>query len=97
MANEDVLAHLRELHEQLGNLNAELEKTDDIDPETIDALGLLLNDVGSLFDQAKTIQDQEQVERQQDLQDRIVQLETSHPVVTSFLSRLTDVLAMMGI
>ena len=97
MSNEEVLAHLRALHQQLTEINTEMESVEEVDEETIDALGDLLSDVGSLFDQAKSIQDQDTAARQKDLKDRIVRLETDHPLVTSFLSRMTDILGMMGI
>jgi DNA repair exonuclease SbcCD ATPase subunit len=97
MSNEDVLAHLRELHDRLEGINEELGKAGEVDEETIEALGVLINDVGTLFDQAKDIQERDHAHQQQHLQDRIAELEANHPMLTGFLSRITDVLAMMGI
>ena len=97
MTNTDLLIRLRELHEELSTMNDDLSSSETVDEDTIDALGQLITDVNVLVDQARennTIGDET---HQRDVLDRITQFETQHPRVTSFLSQVTDILAMMGI
>ncbi|MFK7769155.1 MAG: DUF4404 family protein [Mariniblastus sp.] len=98
MSNTQLLIRLRDLHEDLSGINIELESAEEIDEETIDALGILVTDVGGLIDQAKAMAGQESLEElHQDLADRIVSFKAEHPRVSAFLSQMTDLLAMMGI
>ncbi len=97
MTKTNLLIRLRELHEDLSEINNDLNATEQIDGETVDALGQLVTDVGDLVDRAKVINDDLDKDEHQDVADRIVRFETQHPRVTQFLSQLTDLLAMIGI
>ncbi len=98
MPNTELLVKLRELHEQLAAINNDLGQVDQIDDATVNALEEMVAEVGQIVDQAKVAaQPQDDLSKPRDLNDRIEQFETRHPRVTSFLSQLTDLLAMMGI
>lgn len=99
MPNTKLLIRLRDLHEELALINDDLETVETIDDETIDALGQLVTDVGSLVDKAKhaDIEDTTHHTEHQDLLDRISEFNTRHPKVSKFLTQMTDILAMMGI
>ena len=98
MTSTDLLERLRDLHEQLSSINVDAEKDDRVDEETIEALGQLVTEVGELVDKASMATDEMEVaDEQQDLFDRVVQFNNEHPRVSQFLTRTTDLLAMMGI
>ena len=98
MPNTQLLIRLRELHEELSAINDDLKSVDQVDEETIDALGQLVTDTGGLVDRAKEMNTpMEELPENADLADRIRKFETDHPRVTRFLSQLTDLLAMIGI
>lgn len=99
MSNKELLHKLQELHHELASINNDLESLQEIDTETLQALGTLVCDVSQIVDQASEVGDDHQtvVPPQNELLDRIHRFENSHPRVTSFLSQLTDLLAMMGI
>lgn len=98
MPNTALLNKLRELHEQLAEINNDLGHVDQIDDETLNALEEMVAEAGQIVDQANVlIQPQDDSAKPHDLNARIEQFETRHPRVTSFLSQLTDLLAMMGI
>ena len=98
MPNTELLVRLRELHEELSSINDDLKVAEQVDDESIDALGQLVTDVSDLVDQAHEINlPDESTAEHHDLLDRISQFETQHPRVTGFLSQITDLLAMMGI
>ncbi len=98
MANNQLLIRLRELHEQLSGINDDLNSAEQIDDQTIDALGQLVTDTSSLVDYANATNTGETItEGHRDLTDRIVQFENSHPRVTEFLTQMTDFLTMIGI
>lgn len=98
MTNTQLLVRLRDLHEDLSGINIDLESAEEIDEETINALGQLVTDVGGLIDQAKAKTEHVSLaEEHQNLVDRIVSFDANHPRVSAFLSQMTDVLAMMGI
>jgi hypothetical protein len=97
MTNTDLLIRLRELHEELSTMNDDVSSSEPVDEETIDALGQLITDVNVLVDQARENNTIDDETHQTDVLDRISRFETQHPRVTSFLSQVTDILAMMGI
>lgn len=98
MPNTALLNKLRELHEQLAEINNDLGDIEQIDDETLNALEAMVAEAGQIVDQAKVAtQPLGEMEQPFDLNARIEQFETRHPRVTSFLSQLTDLLAMMGI
>lgn len=98
MPKTELLVRLRDLHEELSSINDDLKSAEQVDEESIDALGQLVTDVSDLVDQAREVNLQEdKLAEHHDLLDRISQFETQHPRVTGFLSQVTDLLAMMGI
>lgn len=103
-AKTEVLIKLRELHDDLASINHDLKDSEQIDQETIDALGNLVTDAGAIVDHARIAVDRQSDPDESgdsglhhDLQNRITKFETEHPRVTRFLSQLTDMLGMMGI
>ena len=46
MANTELLMRLRELHEELSSINDDLKAAEQVDEETVDALGQLVTDAG---------------------------------------------------
>lgn len=103
MTNTDLLIRLRDLHEELSTMNDDLDSAESVNEETIDALGQLVTDVSDLVDHARdnfsaeTLSEPNVTQTGDEVLDRIKQFETNHPRVTSFLSQVTDILAMMGI
>ena len=97
MTNTDLLIRLRDLHEELSTINDDMDTVNPVDEETIDALGQLVTDVNHLVDHARENNEAEDIPEQHDVLDRISRFDTQHPRVTSFLSQVTDILAMMGI
>ena len=98
MSNVKILAKLRDLHEELSTINHDFKLVEQVDNETIDALGQIVTDAGVLLDHIKDNPDETLPESEHlDLQDRIEKFESDHPSVTRLLSQVTDVLAMMGI
>lgn len=98
MPNTELLMRLRELHEELSAINDDLKAAEQVDEETVDALGQLVTDAGGLVDQAKAANTPtEVVPENHELLDQVMKFETEHPRVIRFLSQLTDLLAMMGI
>ena len=97
MTNADSLIRLRELHEELSTMNDDWDSTQAVDEETIDALGQLITDVNVIVDHVRGNQAATDEASHNDVLDRIARFETQHPRVSSFLSQVTDILAMMGI
>lgn len=98
MSKTEFLVRLRDLHEELSSINIDLDPSERVDEETIDALGQLATDVGQLVDQAKSqVESETPAVEHRDMLDRVNAFEAQHPRVTRFLSQMTDLLAMMGI
>ncbi|MFT7630189.1 MAG: hypothetical protein ACI87E_001195 [Mariniblastus sp.] len=98
MSKTELLIRLRDLHEDLSGINIDLDSKEQIDEDTIDALGQLATDVGGLIDQAKDlVENDSSDEAHQDLLDRVASFDTQHPKVTRFLSQMTDLLGLIGI
>ena len=96
MTNTDLLIRLRNLHEELSAINLDVEPGEQVDDSTIDALGQLVTDVGTLIDQAKGVSEESDVDHKT-LVDRVVEFDREHPRVSRFLTQMTDLLAMVGI
>ena len=99
MSNPELLVRLRSLHDDLVGMNGELTSADEVDTDTIEALGQLVTDVGGLVDRANATQDaaHDADPETHAVLDRIMQFESTHPRVTQFLSQVTDVLVVLGI
>ena len=100
MSNSSLLTKLEGLNQELAAIRRELE-SEEVDEQTVEALGQLVTDVSKLVDRANvtaesTAEQQEPVEHEH-ISDQIRKLETDHPRVTRFLSELTDLLGMIGI
>lgn len=89
----DRLAHLKQL---LQELEGELQRADQLDPETTEMLAHVAEEISEAIDHAepRRIQDRGLVSQ---LQERIETFEASHPTLTNLLSRLTDALSQWGI
>lgn len=96
MIRKVILIKLRELHEELSAINHDIELPNQVEDETIAALGQLVSDINTLVDHAKESPPRDS-NQHHDVLEQIAQFETKHPQVTRFLSQVTDVLAMMGI
>lgn len=94
MSNTELLVRLRGLHEELSSINDDLDSSDQVEDETIEALGQLVTDINDLVD--RTNQETAMTEHS-DVLDRVMQFESKHPRVGMFLSQVTDVLVMIGI
>lgn len=99
MSKPEILIRLRGLHQELSAINDDLTSADQVDEETVDALGQLITDVGTLVDHAREVTSEavEAPKESHEMLDRVMKFETDHPKVTSFLSQVTDLLAMIGI
>lgn len=98
MSNSEILIKLRNLHEALAAINNNHKLAQQVDEETIDALGQLVTDAGAILDRQKLADETADTQTEgQALLERIRRFETDHPGVTRLLSQVTDVLAMMGI
>lgn len=98
MPNAELLMRLRELHEVLSAINDDLKAAEQVDEQTVEALGQLVTDAGGLVDQAKAANNpKDVVSNNHELLNQVMKFETEHPRVIRFLSQLTDLLAMMGI
>ena len=98
MPSTELLARLRDLHEELSSINVDLEAGQAVDDPTIEALGQLATDVSELIDQARANAGHDQlVGQHKSLSDRISEFDQQHPRVTQFLNQIADLLAMMGI
>ena len=99
MPNTQLLVRLRDLHEELASINNDLDTKEEVDEDTIDALGQLVTDMGALVDRAKESipVDVPPLHENHILLDRVMKFDSKHPRVVDFLSQTTDLLAMMGI
>ncbi len=98
MTNTQLLIRLRDLHEELSGINVDLKMAEQVDEETIDALGQLVTDASSLVDQANSVVASKAIEvEHQDLVDRVIRFENRHPRVAEFLNQMTDFLVLIGI
>jgi hypothetical protein len=105
MNNTELLVRLRELHEELSAINTDQEPVNQVDDETIDALGQLVSDASELVDKVKASSEGRSPDKEKEpletehnyLADRIMEFDQAHPRVREFLTQMTDLLAMMGI
>jgi Domain of unknown function (DUF4404) len=89
----------QELSEMLAKLHAELSKSDQVDPATLESLRALTADVNRLLGQsdaaAAAPDEVEPVTR--GLKDWLLGVEAEHPQLSDRLGRVADALAAMGI
>lgn len=102
MSNTELLVHLRQLHEELSAINLGQESADQVDEETVDALGDLVSDASQLIDRVKASEmegpEGTPLEEEHNLlAERLLEFDQQHPRVRQFLTQMTDLLAMMGI
>jgi hypothetical protein len=99
MSKTEILAKLRNLHEELAAINDDCKLSEQVDEQTIDALGQLITDAGAILDK---YQDNFSTEVQtdpigQDLVERVQTFESKHPLVGRFLNQVSDLLGNMGV
>jgi hypothetical protein len=89
----------RELVEMLAKLHAELSRSDQVDPATLESLRALTADVNRLLDkkgtQAAEPSEVEPVAR--GLKNLILEFEADHPQLSDTLGKVANALAAMGI
>lgn len=84
------------LTQRLDQLHRELFAMKEVDPQTIESLKLVAIDIRNLLEK----RDVPIAKRESDvssIRGQIERLESEHPIVTRFLSQVTDVLAQLGI
>lgn len=105
MTKQAILEKLREIHQDLNDVDSELKSTEKIDEETIQALGQLVADVIHVVDRAQQSDSPADSKKPtepdaasaNELLDRIQSFESHHPRVARLLSQVTDALANLGI
>lgn len=82
--------------QRLDQLHRELLAIKEVDPQTLESLQLIAVDIRNLLEKRD-----EPITRQESevssIRDQIEKLESEHPLVTRFLSQMTDFLAQLGI
>jgi len=84
------------LTQRLDQLHRELFAMKEVDPQTIESLKLVAIDIRNLLEK----RDVPIAKRESDvssIRGQIERLESEHPIVTRFLSQVTDVFAQLGI
>jgi hypothetical protein len=99
MSKTEVLARLRQLHEDLAAINDNCKHSDQVDEQTIDALGQLITDIGQILDrdQAGSPDASANLFSEEGLVERVQNFESQHPLVGRFLNQVSDLLGNMGI
>jgi Domain of unknown function (DUF4404) len=89
----------RELVEVLAKLHAELSKTDQVDPATLESLRALTGDMNRLLDQqgARAAQSADVEPVTRGLKDWLLEFEAQHPQLSDTVGKMADALAAMGI
>ena len=99
MSKTEVLAKLRLLHEELAAINDNSKLSEQVDEQTIDALGQLITDIGLILDrdQNATHQGSSETFSDEGLVERVQNFESKHPLVGRFLTQVSDLLGNIGI
>lgn len=98
MSKTEILVKLRNLHEELAAINDDCKISEQVDEATIDALGQLITDAGSILDRYQSNLHADIDENAtQDLAERVRNFESRHPLVGRFLTQVSDLLGNMGI
>ncbi|HEY4233923.1 MAG TPA: DUF4404 family protein [Lacipirellulaceae bacterium] len=89
----------RELVELLARLQAELSRSDQVDPATLESLRALTGDVTRLLEKSgsKTVASPEVRPAARGLRDLLLEFEAGHPQLSDTLGKVADALAAMGI
>jgi hypothetical protein len=89
----------RELVELLAKLHAELSRSDQVDPATLESLRTLTADVKRLLEQpgAQAAPPPEVRPAARGLRDLLLEFEAEHPQLSDTLGKVADALAAMGI
>jgi hypothetical protein len=86
-----------DLREALAHLHAELRTIKEVDGRSGEILKRLDQDIRRILENSGDIPDSHHKNLLQTLQDAVVHFETSHPKLTSVMSRLINDLSGMGI
>lgn len=98
MSHTEILRRLRQLHEELVDINDNLRGQTEVDELTVNALGDLVTDINLLLDQAReSKQAPEELPIYEQIVNRLQTFETQHPRVSEFVFQLGDLLGMLGI
>ena len=86
-----------ELVSALAQLQSELSKTDQADPEALDRLRKLTAEVDRLVDEREATSQEDAEGVTSGLQDLLLKFEAEHPQLSITLGKVADALASMGI
>jgi heme-degrading monooxygenase HmoA len=92
----DSVMDKHELLAELKSLRAELEKSESIDPQALQRLSVITEELESRENAPQETQDSEETEAY-GLRDLLVRFEAEHPQLSETLGRIADGLARMGI
>ncbi len=87
----------RELNKLLGELEAELGRNPDLDPDERAALAELRSQIGHVLEAGGTQELPSQESPTEPLKAYVDRFETTHPTLTMILGRIADALNKMGI
>jgi hypothetical protein len=90
MKQDELVARLAELH-------AELSRTDQIDPETLEMLRTLTADVARLSGEKKPLTSAEAEPVTSGLKSLLLEFEAEHPQLSAAVGKVADALAAIGI
>jgi hypothetical protein len=97
LASYAVCMEQHELVRALAQLQAELSKTDQADPEALDRLRALTAEVDRLVDEREATSEEDAEGVSSGLNDLILKFESDHPELAMTLGKVADALASMGI
>jgi hypothetical protein len=86
-----------ELTTKLSQLHAELSRTDQVDPESLDLLRKLTADIDRLLDNQDAARGVEAEGVTSGLKDLLLKFESQHPELANVLGKVADGLAAIGI
>jgi Domain of unknown function (DUF4404) len=86
-----------ELTTKLAQLHAELSQTDHVDPESLELLRRLTDDIGRLLNKKEDVSSEDAEGVTSGLRDLVLRYESEHPELAITLGKVADALAAIGI
>jgi hypothetical protein len=87
----------QELTAKLAELHAELSRSDQVDPASLDRLRELTDEIGRLLDDEEAADRDEAEGITSGLKDLLLKFEADHPELSLTLGKVADALAAIGI
>jgi hypothetical protein len=87
----------QELTAKLAELHAELSRSDQVDPASLDRLRELTDEIGRLLDDEEAADRDEAEGVTSGLKDLLLKFEADHPELSLTLGKVADALAAIGI